>query len=852
MLPQRRLAAPLLLVGLLAAWTPLHAQTPSTSSIASPAEFLGYDLGERFTDHAGVVRYMEHLAEASPLVEVVRYGESVERRALIQVVIARTDYRARLDEILAANRELTDPDTPESRAREIARTNPAVLYLSYGVHGNESSSSEAAMWTAWDLARGAEAVAGVLDSAIVVIDPVVNPDGRDRYVNWYRQVSGAEPNENPNAAEHWEPWPGGRFNHYLFDLNRDWAWMTQQETRARLATWERWSPQVHVDFHEMSWTSSYFFFPATTPINPIYPQHILEWGRRFGQANAAAFDQRGWAYYTAESFDLFYPGYGDSWPSLTGAIGMTYEQAGHGRAGLKIRRPDGTLLTLHDRAQHHRTTGHATLRTAATRKSELLLDFARFHRTVDQGLPDVLLVPGADRGRIDALVALLRGQGIVVEEATRAFRADAKAHQGFRARRDFPAGTYRVPARQPRGRLALTLLQPEVLLDATYSYDVSAWSLPYAYGVEAHTVDRVPNAGWQRIDTVRPVATGDVELDKASEPYGYLVAPSFSAWPAMVDFLEAGGRAIVLEKAFTLGGRAWPAGTFFLPRHSNEALADKVAVSGLAGLAHPVHSGWTEEGNDLGTGRAYNLSLPRIAVLMGDGVSATSYGAHWFFLEQTLGIPFDAIPVHALGMIQLDDYDVLVLPEMGRGALERSAEQIRDWVRRGGTVVAVGSGARAAASLLAQIDPRSDNEKESGDEARRRALRGRAARQLERWEAQVPGTILPLRLDADHPITFGAGIDGDPNAYFVLHTGGAVFEPDAAFETVAHFPANLQKVSGVISAENLERLSESTWLARKSLGRGSIILFADDPLFRHFWYSGFQLFTNALLIGPAL
>ncbi|MGH7472260.1 MAG: M14 family zinc carboxypeptidase, partial [Longimicrobiales bacterium] len=248
---------------------PAAAQSP----VPAPREILGYEIGERFTDHAGLLRYMEALAARTPAVRVRRYGETNEGRALLQVVIAGPEYLARLDDILARNRELTNPETSEQRAREIAAANPAIVYFSYGVHGNESSSSEAALLTAWSLASGGADVRGVLDSVVVIIDPAVNPDGRDRYVNWYQQARGSKPNPNPEAREHAEPWPGGRTNHYYFDLNRDWAWMTQTETRARLSTWDHWSPQVHVDFHEMSATSSYFFFPATPPINPLYPPH---------------------------------------------------------------------------------------------------------------------------------------------------------------------------------------------------------------------------------------------------------------------------------------------------------------------------------------------------------------------------------------------------------------------------------------------------------------------------------------------------------------------------------------------------------------------------------------------------
>ncbi|MBV9774854.1 MAG: zinc carboxypeptidase, partial [Gemmatimonadetes bacterium] len=296
------LALPLLLLPLGA----LAAQT----AVPSPAEVLGYQLGEHFTPYSGVREYGRRLADASPMVDYRPYGMTAERRELFQLVIARPENLQRLDAILAANAELTRPETTPERARQIAASNPAIVYLSYGVHGNESSSSEAALWTAWDLARGAPEVAGALDSLVVIIDPVVNPDGRDRYVQWFNSVVGDRPNPSPQAREHREPWPGGRYNHYLFDLNRDWSWATQPETRARLATWDRWNPQVHVDFHEMGYNSSYFFFPATEPINPIYPRYVLDWARRFGQSNARAFDARGWDYYTREAFDLFYPGYG--------------------------------------------------------------------------------------------------------------------------------------------------------------------------------------------------------------------------------------------------------------------------------------------------------------------------------------------------------------------------------------------------------------------------------------------------------------------------------------------------------------------------------------------------------------
>ncbi len=832
----------LLLVGSATAALPLQAQ-----GIPSPRDVLGWDMGERFTDAAQVVRYFDGLAAASPLVTVERYGITPQGRELVQAVVASPEHRARLDEILAANRELSDPDLPEARAREIAAQNPAVVFFTYGIHGNESSSSEAAMWTAWDLASDQPSVRGVLEQVVVVIDPVANPDGRDRYVGWYRNARGLVPDPTPGTREHREPWPGGRINHYLFDLNRDWAWMSQAETRARLATWDRWTPQVHVDFHEMSYNSTYFFFPATRPINPIYPPHILEWGERFGRGNAEAFDREGWLYYTGESFDLFYPGYGDSWPALSGAIGMTYEMAGSGAAGLAIRRDDGTILTLRDRALRHRTTGAATLRTAAEGKVDLLEGFAGFHRTVDEGQSDILLVPGEHPDRASALVTLLLQQGIEVERAGREFRAQGRPHTGWEGRQSFPAGTWRIRARQPRGRLAMTLLNAETFLDAEYSYDITGWSLPYAVGAEAHAVDATPDAGWESVSEVARTSADPGEGD-----YGYLVSPAFEVAPAIVAFLREGGRAHVMADTFRLEGRSYPRGTWFLSRERNDELSRRVREAGLGPHVVPIRTGWTDGGPNLGTNNAAAVELPDILLLSGEGTSANSFGAHWFFLEQRLKVPFSVVNVADLANEDLRDRDVIIAPSGGvANALgERGISALTEWVRAGGTLVAVGSAASGLGERVAEVELRRPEEEDEDRDARlRRALRTREERERERWSESIPGTILQVALDPRHPLAFGASADATPGRMFVLSSGTG-FEPDEAFESAAFFPEGLRKVSGVISDDNIARLDRSSWLVQRRVGQGSVVLFADDPLFRMFWYSGFQPYTNAILLAP--
>ncbi|HEX2209329.1 MAG TPA: M14 family metallopeptidase [Longimicrobium sp.] len=823
----------------------VHAAAAAQQAPPSPADVLGYQLGERFTPYAGVQRYARALADASPLVEYRPYGTTPEGRELIQLVIATPQNLARLDQILAANAELTRPETSEARARQIAESNPAIVYFSYGVHGNESSSSEAALYTAWDLARNAPEVAGVLEQLVVIIDPAANPDGRDRYVGWFNSVVGAEPNVNPQAREHREPWPGGRFNHYLFDLNRDWSWGTQPETRARLATWWRWNPQVHVDFHEMFYNSSYFFFPAAAPINPIYPEHILEWGRRFGQANARAFDQFGWDYYSGEAFDLFYPGYGDSWPSLTGAVGMTYEQAGHGAAGIAIQQESGDTLTLHDRAMHHRTSGQATLRTAAAGKVRLLADYAAGARTAGVGEQDFLLVPGDDPSRIEALVAHLRQQGIEVERASAGFSTRATAYPGWEGRSQFPAGTYRVRARQALGRLAITLLQPETELKAEYSYDVSAWSLPYAYGVAAYRAAPGAGGSWTPVSG----AGREANVPAPAPGVGYLVAPGDVASGPMVRFLAGGGRARVLGRSSTFGGRSWPAGTWFIPARGNDTVQARVTAAGLGGLVRPVATGMAESGIDLGSENVARVDLPRVAVVAGEGVAPTSFGAHWYFLEQQLGMPFDAVMASDLGALDLSVYDVIVLPDASPRAIRGADEALKTWVQRGGRLIAVGGGAEAVAGM-AEVKVREGARPDSVANERARFLAGREERQRREWRQEVPGAILPLRLDPAHPLAYGAGMDGRPADSWALHAGTTVFEPAEGVETVAYFPERLTRISGVISPENLRRLEQGSWLVTKRVGGGSIVLFADDPLFRLFWRSTIPMYVNAILLGP--
>src|SRR6266511_752391 len=384
----------------------LVAFTASAQPTPTPEAFLGYKPGDRYTTYDRILDYFAELTKRSDLITVQKFGETYEGRPLVLAAITSPKNRANLEAIrkdvvsLSANADTIDT----ARANEIAARIPAVVWLAFGVHGNESSSSEAAMQVANTLLSDPQ-YQTLLDNVVVLIDPLQNPDGRERYVQWYNRTRGADADSNPEAIEHAELWPRGRYNHYLIDMNRDWTWLSQRETQARVAMYQQWFPQVVVDFHEMGFRQTYFFPPVAKPVNVNFLPEVEKWFEKFGRANADAFTQKGWPFFVSEDFDFFYPGYGDAWPALHGAVGMTYEVAG--QVGVAIQRDDKTTLTLADRIARHYTTALATVRTAAANREGLLkYTYAANRARFDSGKNAYLLMRTSPN--VDEIAHILR------------------------------------------------------------------------------------------------------------------------------------------------------------------------------------------------------------------------------------------------------------------------------------------------------------------------------------------------------------------------------------------------------------------------------------------------------------
>jgi len=672
--------------------------------LRSPERYLGYKLGEQFTPHYKIVAYFRYIAEASKNVKLVQYGITNEGRPLIAVFIASDENIGKLEEIRQNNLALAGlissaeqvadlSSSSSSSKRKIGTATgtssnaPVICWLSYNVHGNEPASSEAAMQTLFDMVDPSNTSAHAwLKNTVVVIDPCLNPDGRDRYVNFYNSVRGITPDANPSSREHAEPWPGGRINHYYFDLNRDWAWQTQKETQARLALYNQWLPQIHVDYHEQGYNAPYYFAPAAEPFHKV----ITPWQRGFqtiiGKNNAKYFDQNGWLYFTKQEFDLLYPSYGDTYPIYNGSIGMTYEQGGIG-AGLAIVTRSGDTLTLADRIAHHLSTGLSTIETASANAQKLVEEFKKFYEnsiTKPPGEYKTYIIQNDNNDKIDALTRILDRNGITygfgLQNSVTGYNyVTGKTEQYHANANDLVINAY-----QPKSVLLNVLLEPKTFVTDSNTYDITAWSLPYVYGLTAYGVK----------ESIKPSAStlNPVKLQPLVNTHAYAYA---SSWQSVNDvrflaaLLKKGIKVRYSEKPFETGGKKFTAGSLLITRAGNDrADFDQIVTQTAAGLNNeitPLTSGFVEKGADFGSDVIKYIHKPSVMLVNGDGVSAEAMGEVWHFFEQQINYPVTLVRYKDLEKIRLSDFDVAIFPDGIYG--DFPSDKLQNWVRDGGKLI---------------------------------------------------------------------------------------------------------------------------------------------------------------------
>ena len=655
-------------------------------AIPTPRSVLGYEVGERFTPHHLLMRFLERVAVASPRVALDTVGHSFEGREVMMVIVTSEANMERIEQIRTDANRMADPRGASAAELDAAaRRMPAIVWMGYTVHGPEASGVEAAIAFIYQLAAGQDALTrAILDSTVILVDPVQNPDGHERHAqDVMRMRTALGVPVHPSARIHSGTWPGPRTSHYYFDLNRDWYAQSHPETRARTAAIMRWWPQVAVDLHEMGSSSTYFFPPAMDPVNKLVHPAILRWWDVFAEQTIDAFDEHGWSFFRREGYDEFYPGYGSSWPLYLGAVGMTYEQASS--RGGAIMRSDGTVLTLQEAARHHYAASWATAATAARNARALVRDYLAYRQSaIADGAraPFRYVVMERDaQGRADTLARLLRSNGIEVQRLRTGASVSATEYgrSGSRQTR-LPDGAWVVDFAQPQGRLARALLEPDAPLDSAFIaeelerrrtgmserfYDVTAWAFPYTFRVRAWGTSAAPGA-------LEPVTIGAAQAAPAPAPalargrYGYAFAPGSEASLRMLSgLLRDSIRVWFAPRAFRAGGQTFPRGAFVVRTAANDSSVHgrvRELAGGSGTSIVPLSSAAVESGTDLGSNSVFPISSPRVAILTGDPVSGQSFGYTWYAFDQRLAYPTTALEVGAITGAALDDFDVLGVP----------------------------------------------------------------------------------------------------------------------------------------------------------------------------------------------
>jgi len=799
------------------------------SSIPTPLEMTGHRFGELHTFYWEMEAFLRAVEKASDRVIIEPYGRTYQGRSLYTLIISHPDNLARLEQIRETNLRLTDPRSlPQAELDEIAGWMPSLVWLGYNIHGNEASGMEAAIRTIYQLAAGTDPVTtNILRNVVCIVDPCQNPDGHERFVHNVRSVVTLDSHPQPQDVEHGRSWPGGRTNHYLFDLNRDFFLKTQVESRQKAEVYHRWMPHVFADLHEMGSNSTYFFSPPMTPYNEYVKPVLMKWWNLIAAANATAFDHFGWGYYTRESFDAFYPGYGTSYPSINGAVGMTYEQAS--ARGVSITRDDETVLTLREASWHHFTTSMATLRVVSEHREEKVRDFHEFfliglEEARSDPMKEILLTPGND--------PQTKNTGSVT----------------------FPAGTYIISLEQPQKILIKALLAPESPLseefiaeekrrqaegDRSHFYDVTAWSLPLTMGVDAHWTGALSSVDTEPVDEA-PSFAGSVHGGPARQVY-LIPYETLAASKLLIRLMDEGFRVRMARQVFTLEGRTWPRGTLVIrvnrnPESLHARLEELSAESGVD--AYALHHGLVESGVDLGSNNIVSLKNPRVALLTEEPVSSGSYGALHYLFEREFGLPFTR--VSARNLVGLHLYDVIVLPSGNYGSALSQAQQdaFKQWIRSGGTVVAVSGASSWLRSAKISQTKLLNGQPDPMDKSQR--IRPQ----------RTPGAIVKVNLNPLSFLSYGV-----PESVAALVRSSNIcqpFEDSPAKNVGVYADQNELRLSGYIWPDTERFLAGMGWLFLESYGRGKVVSFVEDPNFRASYDGLNKLFLNAILLGPSM
>ena len=814
------------------------------AQVQSPSAFLP-NYGKQITYYHQVESYFKELTEKSTYIKQHKYGVTPEQRDLNVFFISSPENLANLEQI--RNNNLAAIGLSKNGNQIIG--DKLIVWLSFNVHGNEFAGTESAMNVAYELVNPNNAETKKwLENTIVILDPCINPDGYSRYGNWLREISGKNIHPELSDREHMEVWPGGRFNHYIFDLNRDWAWQTQQESQQRIALYNQWMPQVHTDVHEQGYDSPYFFPPSAEPIHEYIEKYQKDFHTTLGANISKKFDAQNWLYNTSERFDLFYPSYGDTYPAYNGAVGMTLEQGGIG-AGRAVVMSNGNTVTIQDRITHH-TTAVLTVVESAVEKADVLLKgfrgFMNNSRKTVKGNYKMYVMK--NNPKLIQMADLLKKNNIEFSYADASVKASgynysSKSEKGF----SIEPNDLIVKVDQQKAVFAQVLFEPNQKLNDSLSYDITAWALPLAYGVEGYALKNS-----LAFKTKLAIETNEKTIPQ--NVYAFHIPWNNRISAQVLSLLHQNNIKVrsAMKKA-VFGELTIEPGSLLVTKGDNPKIVDfEKTITEIIKIKTDysyVTTGFSSNAKDVG-GENFNLlKAPKIILLSGEGVSSTEFGATWFYLQETVDYPVSVVEVTNFNKIKLFDYNTLILADGDYEFSEAQQKKIAEWIKNGGKVIAL-NGALSlfegkegyALSPFATEEDKTNSEKEADDEELKERFLDYQETERRDISRSIPGAIIENTLNKTHPLSFGLG-----DKYFSLKTDDRNYSLLKKAINVAYIPKDY-KSYGFIGHEIKKKLTNTVSFAVDKKGDGTVIYMIDNPLFRGFWENGNLLFSNALFL----
>ena len=877
-------------------------------NVQPPDEFLGFTLGSRPVHHNEVIDYYNYLDKLLDNTALTQYGYTYEGKPLVYLMISSKKNMANIDNIKKSISMLADPRTLDDAktANKIIKQTPAIAWMAYAIHGDEISSTDAAIQLAYQLAAGTDpATKNILKNLVVSIDPNENPDGRERYLQQLLQWRGEIVNSDANSLDHSGFWPYGRGNHYLFDLNRDWFATVHPETKGKVSAILDWNPQFLVDSHEMGSMDTYLFNPPRAPYNPYMPQTIFKWWDKIAKDQAAAFDEYGWSYYTGDWNEEVYPGYGSSWGIYIGLVGILYEQAG--ADGSIVKKEDGTITTYRETVHHQFISSMANLQTIANQKEELLQDYYNNRKkavsTKNAGKAFVFSSK-SNRTRLNELGETIKRQTIEVYTNKNDLRLPKAINSSGETvtRQNIPAGSLIIPLNQPLNILIKNILSFDIRLDTksmekerkkllknqgSTLYDVTAWSLSHAYGTDSYYTEVMPKIA---MDIFQPVQNQGNLIGK-NPKYGWAIKSDDDQFYHLVGrLLENKVKVWCAKESFNIEGEDFPRGSIVIRNNSNKSmklgLLKKLAAKyGIDIFA--INTALATDGPDLGSSNFTMLIEPKIAIVSGPPTSTYSFGATWHLIDYNLKSRASLINIMNFGWQDLNKYNVMLLPNgrsMKRMLGDSGIKKLKSWVDNGGTLISYSNSAAFLADssvnissvklrrqVLDKLDSY-DNDLsklkeaenfsidsvalwEGGniyalDEVKKTNKNNDKIKELDQLgrKFRPQGAILKVNMDQEHWLTVGCG-----ESIPVLYNTGNVLMAKKPVNVAGRLADEKNiRLGGLLWPEAKTRIAETAWVTQEYHGKGQIILFATEPHFRGYFKASERVLLNAIYLGPGM